>query len=131
MLNIDALPLLTAFTIGLLGGAHCLGMCGGVMGALTIAVDKSQQWQRILIIAFYNIGRITSYVLIAVLFYFLVDSIERYLALSFMRLVAGILLIAMGLYIADWWRGLVYLEKGGGIRLEIFTAFKSKAFASG
>jgi len=30
-----------------------------------------------------------------------------------MRWVAGLLLIAMGLYLADWWRGLNYLEKIG------------------
>ncbi|MCX7151927.1 MAG: sulfite exporter TauE/SafE family protein, partial [Proteobacteria bacterium] len=28
--------LLTALTVGLLGGVHCLGMCGGVVSALTL-----------------------------------------------------------------------------------------------
>jgi hypothetical protein len=27
--------------------------------------------------------------------------------------MAGLLLIAMGLYLADWWRGLIYLERMG------------------
>jgi len=26
---------LTALVVGLLGGVHCLGMCGGVVGGLT------------------------------------------------------------------------------------------------
>ena len=35
----DLLPLLgSALVLGLLGGGHCLGMCGGLMGALTLAI---------------------------------------------------------------------------------------------
>lgn len=30
--------LLSAWVLGLLGGGHCLGMCGGLMGALTMAI---------------------------------------------------------------------------------------------
>lgn len=104
---------ITAVSIGLLGGAHCIGMCGGVIGALTMAVDARDSKRRLGLIAAYNIGRVSSYVLIAMLFYLMVDQLENYFALSFMRNVAGLLLIAMGLYIANWWRGLVYLEKLG------------------
>jgi sulfite exporter TauE/SafE len=104
---------ITAVSIGLLGGAHCIGMCGGVIGALTMAVDARDSKRRLVLIAAYNLGRISSYVLIAMLFYLLVDQFENYFALSFMRYIAGLLLIAMGLYIANWWRGLVYLEKLG------------------
>ena len=31
---------LTAFIAGLLGGVHCLGMCGGIVGALTFGIKK-------------------------------------------------------------------------------------------
>jgi sulfite exporter TauE/SafE len=31
-----------------------------------------------------------------------------------LRIAAGLMLIAMGLYLAGWWRGLTYLEKLGG-----------------
>ena len=30
--------LISALILGLLGGGHCLGMCGGLMGALTLAI---------------------------------------------------------------------------------------------
>ena len=33
-------PLAAAFVFGLLGGAHCIGMCGGIMSALTFAVPS-------------------------------------------------------------------------------------------
>lgn len=103
-----------AFVIGLLGGAHCLGMCGGIIGSLTMAVAADQYRQRLAIIISYNVGRILSYLLIAWLFYQLIAQLQWYFSLQFMRYVAGFLLIAMGLYLANWWRGLVYLEKAGG-----------------
>ncbi|MFT7490585.1 MAG: sulfite exporter TauE/SafE [Pseudohongiellaceae bacterium] len=109
----EYLEFFTAVSIGLLGGAHCIGMCGGVIGALTMAVDARDSKRRLTLIVAYNMGRISSYVLIAVLFFLLVDQLESYFALSIMRNIAGLLLIAMGLYIANWWRGLVYLEKLG------------------
>lgn len=109
----DYFSFITALTIGLLGGAHCIGMCGGIMGALTMAVEARNTARRASLIIAYNVGRISSYVLIAVVFYLLVDRLESYFSLSIMRSLAGFLLIAMGLYLANWWRGLVYLEKLG------------------
>ena len=37
--------LLSAWVLGLLGGGHCLGMCGGLMGALTMAIPPEQRAQ--------------------------------------------------------------------------------------
>lgn len=112
---IDPLTLLAGLTMGLLGGAHCVGMCGGIIGALTMAVDKTDTHRRWILLTLYNVGRVISYVAIAIFFYWLIDSIENYFALNFMRYLAGLLLIAMGLYIGNWWRGLVYLEKVGSV----------------
>jgi uncharacterized protein len=109
----DWAALFVAFSIGLLGGMHCIGMCGGIMGALTMAVAESDYRQRLYFIVLYNVGRITSYVLIAWVFYQFVSQINDYFTFQFMRYIAGLLLIAMGLYLANWWRGLVHLEKAG------------------
>lgn len=39
---LDLIPLLfSALVLGLLGGGHCLGMCGGLMGALTLAIPEN------------------------------------------------------------------------------------------
>ncbi|MFT6791052.1 MAG: sulfite exporter TauE/SafE [Cellvibrionaceae bacterium] len=111
----ESLSYLVAFSLGLFGSAHCLGMCGGIIGALTLSVDQSRPRERILILLGYNFGRVAGYVLIAVIFYLLVSVPASYLSLSFMRVLAGLLLIAMGFYLADWWRGLQYLEKAGGL----------------
>jgi uncharacterized protein len=103
----------TAFIMGLFSSAHCIGMCGGIIGALTLAGEKKSSHKRWLLVGLYNVGRIFSYIVIALLFYFLIDTLETYFAWAFMRVIAGLLLIAMGLYLANWWRGLVYLEKLG------------------
>ncbi|HAQ72956.1 MAG TPA: cytochrome biogenesis protein, partial [Pseudomonas sp.] len=45
---IDLLPLLlSALVLGLLGGGHCLGMCGGLMAALTMAIPAEQRSRRL------------------------------------------------------------------------------------
>lgn len=35
--------LVSALILGLLGGGHCLGMCGGLMGALTLAIPADRK----------------------------------------------------------------------------------------
>ena len=58
----DLLPLIiSALILGLLGGGHCLGMCGGLMGALTLAIPKEQRSRRLRLLLAYNLGRVLSY----------------------------------------------------------------------
>ena len=65
----DLLPLLiSALILGLLGGGHCLGMCGGLMGALTLAIPPEQRGRRLQLLLAYNLGRILSYATAGVLF---------------------------------------------------------------
>lgn len=111
----EPISYVAAFSLGLLGSAHCLGMCGGIIGALTLSIGQVGQYQRLLYLLSYNVGRIASYVSIAIIFYVLVSVPASYFSLNFMRILAGLLLIAMGLYLANWWRGLRYLEKIGGL----------------
>ena len=61
----EPLQLLSAALVGLLGGVHCVGMCGGVVGALafTLPPERRGSLGRTLpYLLAYNAGRITSYV---------------------------------------------------------------------
>ena len=107
---IDSASLAAAFGLGFLGGAHCIGMCGGIMGALSFGMSDSTAAMRYRILLSYNIGRILSYGLIGLLFGSLGYLLGAY---DVLRIIAGTLLIAMGLYLANWWRGLTWLELGG------------------
>ncbi|MHB0776316.1 sulfite exporter TauE/SafE family protein [Halomonas sp. WWR20] len=110
-------PLAAAFVFGLFGGAHCIGMCGGIMSALTFAVPPSMRHPARLtgLLLGYNLGRIFSYMLagtlVALLGSLLGHAMDT-LALA-LRVLAAVMLILMALYIANWWKGLTRIEALG------------------
>ena len=56
--------MLTAFLIGLFSALHCFGMCGGIVGALTMSLHpdiRARQDQLAFYNLAYNLGRILSY----------------------------------------------------------------------
>ncbi len=106
-----------AIVVGLLGSSHCIGMCGGIVAALNVGVSENiNQRPRSLFIYHlgYNTGRIISYVLVGLLAGTLGAGLAR-LGVSPVagKLLAAAFMIALGLYLANWWRGLVVLEKMG------------------
>jgi len=113
----DTLNFSAAFIIGLLGSAHCVGMCGGIMGALTYAVPTEQRTAKKLLplLLCYNLGRIFSYTLAGAL----IGATSWLLAEQFpllgtlLRFIAGLMLIAMGFYLANWRSPLRHLERAG------------------
>lgn len=104
--------LTAVFLLGFFGGVHCLGMCGGIAAALSFAIPKTDNARRTLLVLFYNVGRIGSYTLIGA-FAGLAGSLFTSDGLPVLRTIAGIILILMGLYLADWWKILSYLERAG------------------
>ncbi|WP_434986708.1 sulfite exporter TauE/SafE family protein [Vreelandella zhaodongensis] len=114
--GLDLPPLLAAFVFGLMGGAHCIGMCGGIMSALTFAVPPSMRHPARMggLLVSYNAGRILSYMVAGAL----VASLGTLLSLSpsagvALQALAAIMLILMALYIANWWKGLLKVEAVG------------------
>eukprot|EP00659_Diplonema_papillatum_P009411 gene9411-14593_t len=111
---LELAPLLvSAVILGLLGGGHCLGMCGGLMGALTLAIPKEQRSRRFRLLLAYNLGRILSYATAGLLIGLAGWAVANSPAAMFMRILAGLLLICMGLYLAGWWSGLTRIESLG------------------
>ena len=112
----DLWPQLTAaFVTGLLGSAHCVGMCGGISGLFAVnAAVRSLKTQAPKAIA-YNVGRILTYailgVVVALLGKTMVDSIPKLAAP--VRLASGLLIILIGLQLAFNWRLLTPLENAG------------------
>ncbi|WP_210668849.1 sulfite exporter TauE/SafE family protein [Pseudomonas protegens] len=110
----DLLPLLgSALVLGLLGGGHCLGMCGGLMGALTLAIPPEHRSRRLRLLLAYNLGRIFSYASAGLLLGLAGWAVASSPAALGLRVVAALLLIAMGLYLAGWWSGLTRIEALG------------------
>ena len=106
-----------ALLIGLLGAGHCIAMCGGVAAAFSMAIPATQRrWQWVYLLS-YNAGRILSYSLAGALvggvFASLAEVSLGKQALVFMRLLTGVMMILLGLYLARWWFFLLRLEKLG------------------
>ncbi len=111
---LELAPLLvSAVILGLLGGGHCLGMCGGLMGALTLAIPPEQRARRLRLLLAYNLGRILSYAAAGLLIGLAGWAVASSPAAMLLRVLAGLLLIAMGLYLAGWWSGLTRIEAVG------------------
>ncbi len=122
---------ITAFLVGLFGGVHCLGMCGGVVGTLTFNLSPQHQlsqWRMLPFQLAYNLGRISSYVIAGALIGLLAASLTTLVPfLPFqqtLQIFAGLFMLALGLYLAGWWNGIVVIEKVGGLlwqRLQPYT----------
>lgn len=120
MIDTPALSFLSVFVVGLLSGVHCLGMCGGIVAALSFGVDaETRRKQNLLFLILYNLGRIGSYTLAGVI----VGSIGSVLSQQFashtvhqvLQTFSAAVMILMGLYLARWWLILTRLEQAGGI----------------
>lgn len=108
--------LLALFIVGLLGGGHCAGMCGGIVAALSAAsgLQAPQGRASVIIHLAYNGGRIASYALAGLL----VGAVG-YLAGNLLPvqrglyLLASLMLVALGLYLLGITRSLAWLENAG------------------
>ncbi len=109
----DLAIFLPLFIMGLVSSAHCIGMCGGIMGALTMAIPAHAKTARWMILVAYNLGRICSYTFRGILVGLFAEQFAALGGGAILRVLAGTLLITMGLYLADWWRGLTRLETVG------------------
>ncbi len=103
---------LALFLVGLLGGTHCVGMCGGIVGALSMGA--SARWSMLLA---YNGGRILSYALAGALAgalgaasLGLEGQVPIRLILYFL---ANLMLVALGFYLLGVTRALAFTERAG------------------
>lgn len=110
------LAIASAWLIGLLGSTHCLGMCGGIVGTLSLAAQGSRARQWLFLLA-YNLGRIASYAAAGALFgaigATLLGALPGAAGRSGAHLLSAAFMIALGLYLTGWWRGLATLERAG------------------
>jgi len=124
-MNVSLFPV---FLVGLAGSVHCAGMCGGIVGALSVAPRpafpvpvRTVAVQRLAPVAAhvgaYNAGRIASYAAAGALAGGLAGGAARLAGLPALQLgayvLANLMLVALGLYLMDAWRGLALLERGG------------------
>jgi sulfite exporter TauE/SafE len=109
----NEITLISAFFIGLAGGVHCIGMCGGIASAFTFAIPKGKSHTPF--IACYNIGRIASYTFAGAITGLLgsIFSASVLTGLAILQSLSILFLILLALYISDVFKGLLIVEKAG------------------
>ncbi|SHM91276.1 hypothetical protein SAMN05192549_103207 [Duganella sacchari] len=126
----NAAQLLPVFVVGLAGSIHCAGMCGGIVTAMsttakprvpasTVIPITSARASVLPHILSYNAGRIGSYMMAGALAGGLAGGARNMAAVAGVQLsfywLANAMLVALGLYLMNAWRGLAVLEQGGRV----------------
>lgn len=104
-----------AFLAGFFGSTHCLGMCG----ALVVLFEQQGagsfgSWPRR---GLYNLGRLGFYAMLGAIAgaggALLTDAVGLKYGLLVLRLLAGLLVIAIGLNLLFNWQATRFLERAG------------------
>ena len=113
----EIVPALTAALLaGLLGSAHCLGMCAGISGLFAVNANVSTIRQQLPFALSYNLGRVLTYALLGIIvgsFGSVVVKASPAMA-SGIRILGGGVIILIGLKIAFDLRLLNPIERLGG-----------------
>ncbi len=112
----ELLPLLAAaFGAGLLGSAHCLGMCGGISGLFAAGATVASIRTQLPLAIAYNLGRVLSYAFLGIMVAMIGSTtVSAIPALTGpVRLASGALIVLVGLQVAFNWRLLAPVEKLG------------------
>jgi sulfite exporter TauE/SafE len=113
---------LVALLMGLFSALHCLGMCGSIIGSLTLSLRREIRENKRLLVPFvfsYNVGRIVSYSLGGLL----AGLAEHVLSMPLgeghghriLQIVSALIMAGAGLHIAGWFPRFAYIEKAGGV----------------
>ena len=107
-----------ALVAGLAGSLHCLGMCGGIAGALGLRASRSPGLPGAAHVAAHHLGRLTSYALAGAAAGGAGASLGALIDPGrvgpWLRIAAGAFIILIGLRIAFRWNVLAGLERLGG-----------------
>ena len=102
-----------AFAAGLLGGVHCVGMCGGIAGALSASSTGALPRR----LAAFNLGRIGSYAvagsIAGALGGLAQASGPEAVLRTFIFVAAQAMVILVGLYVAGWSGAILRFERAG------------------
>ena len=111
---------LVALLMGIFSSMHCIGMCGSIIGTLTLSLKpeirekKSKLFPYVLT---YNLGRITSYavagILIGAIEFILTRPLGEGHGHRVLQILSALIMAGAGFYIAGWFPQFAYIEKSG------------------
>ncbi len=124
---------LMAFVMGLFSSMHCIGMCGSIIGTLTLSLDSKVRNNKARLAAFvlnYNLGRIASYTiaggLAGLVSAVLTFPVDVKMGHRLLQLSSALVMASAGLYIAGWFPHFAYVEKMGTLLWKKIEPFGRK-----
>jgi len=111
-----------ALLMGLFSAFHCLGMCGSIIGSLTLSLKREIRENKRLLLPFvasYNSGRVLSYSMAGMLAGFAENVLSIPLGEGhghrILQILSAIVMLGAGLHIGGWFPRFAYIEKFGNI----------------
>ncbi len=114
----ELLPILSAALLtGLLGSAHCLGMCAGISGLFGVSAEVRTLRRQLPMAIAYNGGRILTYALLGVIVASFGGALveARPTLAGPILLITGTVIVLIGLQVAFNWRLLNPIERMGAV----------------
>ena len=110
----------SAFLLGLFSTIHCVGMCGGIIGALSLSLPaeiRNNKARMLMFITTYNSGRILSYSFAGLVAGAIGTGVLASAGFeqghAVLRAIGVAMMVAIGLYLAGWLPQLAIVEKIG------------------
>ena len=108
----------SAFLLGLFSTIHCVGMCGGIIGALSLSLPadiRNNKARMLMFITTYNSGRILSYSFAGLVAGAIGTGVLASAGFdqghTVLRAIGVAMMVAIGLYLAGWLPQLAIVEK--------------------
>lgn len=105
-----------ALLAGLLGSAHCLGMCAGISGLFAVNAQVASIRASLPSALVYNAGRVITYAILGTIVAGVGSIIVKAspgLAVG-VRILSGVIIVLVGLKVAFDFRALGFIERMGG-----------------
>lgn len=115
-----SLSIFNAFIVGLFSSIHCLGMCGGIIGTLTMSLPETVRHHALRLLSYtamFNLGRLASYTLAGTLAGAFGQTVMEYLsphhAHLLLQIFATLIMVGIGIHLAGWFPRFNLIEKLG------------------
>lgn len=116
----DPLTLGSAFILGFFSTLHCVGMCGGIIGALSLSLPVEIRNNKTKLFSFvlsYNLGRLISYSAAGLIAGAVGSGVLQSAGFDqghkLLQNVGVTMMVAIGLYLTGWLPQLTRIEKIG------------------
>ena len=111
---------LVAMAMGFFTSLHCLGMCGSIIGALTLSLRQDIRRSTQTIVPYvlsYNLGRICSYtaagLLVGLLHHVFILPFGKVDGYRVLQITSALVMGGAGLYVGGWFPRFAYIERVG------------------